>query len=31
MARIYVMEPRLQEAEAAIEEITGYPPAHQGM
>jgi hypothetical protein len=31
MARIYVMEPRLADAVAVIEEITGYPPAHQGM
>ncbi len=31
MARIFVMEPLLAEAEAAIEEITGAPPAHQGM
>ena len=31
MARIYVMEPRLAAAVAVIEEITGYPPAHQGM
>ncbi len=31
MARIYVMEPRLVEAELIIEEITGYPPAHQGL
>ncbi|MCU0259716.1 MAG: DUF2007 domain-containing protein [Ilumatobacteraceae bacterium] len=30
MARIYVMEPRLAAAEAVIEEITGYPPAHLG-
>ncbi|MEX2628269.1 MAG: hypothetical protein WD225_15390 [Ilumatobacteraceae bacterium] len=30
MARIWVMEPRLVEAERAIEEITGVPPAHQG-
>ncbi len=30
MARIFVMEPRLAEAEAAIEEILGHPPAHQG-
>lgn len=30
MARIWVMEPRLAEAERAIEEITGVPPAHQG-
>ena len=30
MARIYVMEPRLAAAESVIEEITGYPPAHQG-
>ncbi len=30
MARIFVMEPLLAEAEAAIEEITGAPPAHQG-
>ncbi len=30
MARIFVMEPLLAEAEAAIEEITGSPPAHQG-
>ena len=29
MARIFVMEPRRQEAEEVIEEITGYPPAHQ--
>ncbi len=29
MARIFVMEPRRKEAEEAIEEITGYPPAHQ--
>jgi hypothetical protein len=28
MARIFVMEPRRDEAERAIEEITGYPPAH---
>jgi len=31
MARIFVMEPRLVEAEAAIEEIIGHPPAHLGM
>ena len=31
MARIFVMEPRLDDAEAIIEEITGHPPAHQGM
>jgi hypothetical protein len=31
MARIFVIEPRLVEAEAIIEEITGHPPAHQGM
>jgi hypothetical protein len=31
MARIFVMEPRRAEAEAVIEELTGYPPAHQGM
>ncbi len=31
MARIYVMEPQLVEAESIIEEITGYPPAHQGL
>jgi hypothetical protein len=31
MARIYVMEHRLADAVAVIEEITGYPPAHQGM
>jgi hypothetical protein len=31
MARIYVMEPDRAEAESIIEEITGYPPAHQGM
>ncbi|HEY5664894.1 MAG TPA: hypothetical protein VIS05_12760 [Ilumatobacter sp.] len=30
MARIFVMEPRLAEAEAAITEIIGHPPAHQG-
>jgi hypothetical protein len=30
MARIFVMEPRLAEAEAVIEELTGYPPAKQG-
>ena len=30
MARIFVMEPRLAQAEAIIEEITGYPPAHLG-
>ncbi len=29
MARIFVMEPVLARAEAAIEEITGWPPAHQ--
>lgn len=31
MARIFVMEPRLAEAERLIEDITGFPPAHQGM
>jgi hypothetical protein len=31
MARIYVMEPRLADAEAVIVDVTGYPPAHQGM
>jgi len=31
MARIFVMEPRLADAEAIIEELTGFPPAHQGM
>ena len=31
MARIFVMEPRLVEAETIIEEIIGHPPAHQGM
>lgn len=31
MARLYVMEPRLREAEQVIEDLTGYPPAHQGM
>jgi hypothetical protein len=30
MARIYVMEPRLRQAESVIEDVTGYPPAHQG-
>jgi hypothetical protein len=30
MARIFVMEPRLAEAEAVIEEIIGHPPGHQG-
>lgn len=30
MARIFVMEPELAAAEAVIEEILGYPPAHQG-
>jgi hypothetical protein len=30
MARIFVMEPRLVAAEAVIEELTGFPPAHQG-
>lgn len=29
MARIFVMEPVLADAEAVIEEITGFPPAHQ--
>ena len=29
MARIFVMEPVLARAEAVIEEITGWPPAHQ--
>ncbi len=29
MARIFVMEPVLALAEAAIEEIIGFPPAHQ--
>jgi hypothetical protein len=28
MARIFVMEHRRAAAEAAIEDITGYPPAH---
>jgi hypothetical protein len=28
MARLIVMEPRLEAASAAIAEITGYPPAH---
>ena len=28
MARIFVMEPRLAEAEAVIGEIIGHPPAH---
>jgi len=31
MARLFVMEPRLAEAERVIEEIIGFPPAHQGM
>lgn len=31
MARIFVIETRLHEAERVIEEVTGYPPAHQGM
>lgn len=31
MARIFVMEPRLADAEAVIEELTGFPPAHQGL
>jgi hypothetical protein len=30
MARIFVMEPRLVQAEAVIEEVIGHPPAHQG-
>lgn len=30
MARIFVMEPELAAAEAVIEEILGFPPAHQG-
>lgn len=30
MARIFVMEPILVQAEAVIEEIIGHPPAHQG-
>jgi hypothetical protein len=29
MARIFVMEPELARAEAVIEELTGFPPAHQ--
>jgi hypothetical protein len=29
MARIFVMEPLRAEVEAVIEEITGFPPAHQ--
>jgi hypothetical protein len=28
MARLFVMEPRLEMAVAVIAEITGYPPAH---
>ena len=31
MARIFVTEPRLAQAEAIIEEVIGHPPAHQGM
>ncbi len=31
MARIFVMEPRLADAEAVIEELIGFPPAHQGL
>lgn len=31
MARIFVMEPRLEAAERIIEEITGFPPAKQGL
>ncbi len=30
MARIFVMETRLAQATKVIEEVTGYPPAHQG-
>jgi hypothetical protein len=30
MARIFVMEPRLADAEAVIEDLTGFPPAHLG-
>lgn len=29
MAHIFVMEPRLAEAKAAIAEVLGHPPAHQ--
>jgi len=29
MARIFVMEPELAAAEHVIEEVTGFPPAHQ--
>lgn len=29
MARIFVMEPQLAAAEGVIEELTGFPPAHQ--
>ena len=31
MARIFVMEPRLAEAEGVITEVTGHPPKHLGM
>jgi len=31
MARIFVMEPLLAAAKAAIEEITGHPPARHEM
>lgn len=31
MARIFVTETRLAEASKVIEDVTGYPPAHQGI
>lgn len=31
MARIFVTETRLVEASKVIEDVTGYPPAHQGI
>ena len=30
MARIFVIETRLADAVKVIEEVTGFPPAHQG-